>query len=221
MLIFAIIILITLTILIVPAVYSFRFKTKMAHQLGAGRQIYLSLRNYASDLENGGAFPIYADRENPTGPVATSSEAFQVLLPRYLDDKRPLFNKGSAWCDRRISGAGFDTKILPGENDWVYVRGLTDKSPSRWPLFANAFAPGTTTYVQEQKKPGGVWKGAHAIVVFSGGSAEIVETRPQGNAFYVPRSDQPSANAFEKDPEWLNGTNVQLLFPPLLPAKQN
>ena len=213
MLIFAAVITAILAVLILPAFSSFRFKGRMAGQLCSGRQIYLSLRNYAADIGAGGAFPLYSDRENQKGIATTSNEAFQVLLPRYLDDKRPFFNKSSAWCDRRIGGAGFETKVHSGENDWVYVRGLTENSPSRWPLIANAFAPPTTTYVRDPGKPGGVWKGANAIVVWAGGSAEIVETKPQRDGFIIPRSDKPSANAFEKDGEWLVGFGVEVLSP--------
>jgi hypothetical protein len=213
MIAFATLLTTILVALALPALSSFRFKSRMAGQLCSARQIYLSLRNYAADMGAGGAFPVYIDRENQKGVVTTSGEAFQVLLPRYLDNKRPFFNKSSAWCDRRIGGTGFDHRILPGENDWVYLRGLTDNSPSRWPLIANAFAPGTTTYVKDQRQPGGVWKGTNAVVVWAGGSAEIVDTKPQGNGFMIPRSDNPSMNAFERDGDWLNGPGIQVLFP--------
>ena len=93
------------------------------------------------------------------------------------------------------------------------MRGLKDSSNSRWPLLANAFAPGSTTYVKDQSKPGGVWKGQNAIVVWAGGSAEIVETKDQGETFFVKRSDKPTANAFDKDQDWLSGEDVEVLFP--------
>ena len=103
--------------------------------------------------------------------------------------------------------------VQRGANDWCYVRGLSPDSPPRLPLLANAFAPGTTRYVKDQSKPGGVWNGANAIVVWVSGSAEIIETKPDGETFFIPRPDKPSANAFEKDGEWLSGKNVDLLFP--------
>ena len=199
--------------LAMPAFSSFMLKGRMADQLNNGRQIYLSLRNYASETSHGGAFPAYKDPDDANTLVQNSNEAMEVLQPRYLDDKRPMANKNSAWCKTTTKSEQTANKVQPGENDWVYVRGLKDSSNSRWPLLANAFAPGTTTYIKDQSKPGGVWKGANAIVVWAGGSAEIAETKEQGESYFVKRSDKPSANAFEKDSDWLAGTDVQVLYP--------
>jgi len=184
-----------------------------AVQLNNGRQIYLSLRNYAAEMDHEGAFPAYTDPKNRTGLVMNSNDAFEILVPKYLDDKHPFFNERSAWCKTTSKNAANANKIQPGENDWCYVRGLRDRSPARWPLLANAFAPQSTSYVKDRSKPGGVWKGANAIVVWAGGSAEIVETKEANGTFFVGRHDRPMANAFEKDAEWLTGEDVQVLFP--------
>ena len=95
------------------------------------------------------------------------------------------------------------------------MRGLTDQSNSRYPLLANACAPGTVTYLADPALPGGVWKGANAIVVYAGGSAEQVETGKSGNAYFIKRADKPAANALEKDDTWLSEPNVKLLYPEL------
>ena len=199
--------------LAMPAFSSFMLKGRMADQLNNGRQIYLGMRNYASEISHGGSFPAYKDPDDASSLVQNSNEAFEVLVPRYLDDKKVFANKNSAWCKTTTKTEATANKVQPGENDWVYVRGLKDSSNSRWPLLANAFAPGTTTYIKDQSKPGGVWKGANAIVVWAGGSAEQVETKDQGESFFVKRADKPSANAFEKDSEWLGGEDVQVLYP--------
>src|SRR5687767_1865448 len=73
MLIFTAAIIAVLAILILPAFESFRFKRRMAGQLCSGRQIYLSLRNYAAETGAGGAFPFYTDRENQKGLITTSN----------------------------------------------------------------------------------------------------------------------------------------------------
>jgi hypothetical protein len=199
-----------------PLVNSARMKGGLAGQLCAGRQIYLSLRNYASEMEAGGRFPAYADRKNQVGLVTTSNQAFELLVPRYLDDKKVFFNKSSAWCDRRVEGAGFANRIFPGENDWIYVRGLNDQSHSRFPLLATAVAPETTRYVSDPEKPGGAWKGVNAVVMHSGGSGELVATTPAGDGtFFIPRSDKPAANALEKADDWMNDAGIQLLYPEL------
>ena len=199
--------------LAMPAFSSFMLKGRMADQLNNGRQIYLSMRNYASETSHGGAFPAYKDPDDANSLVNNSNEAFEILLPRYLDDKRPMFNKNSAWCKTTTKSESTANRVQPGENDWVYVRGLKDSSNSRWPLLANAFAPGSTTYIKDQSKPGGCWKGANAIVVYAGGSAEIVETRDQGETFIVKRSDKPTADAFQPDSDWLQGDEIQVLYP--------
>ena len=199
--------------LAMPAFSSFMLKGRMADQLNNGRQIYLSMRNYASETSHGGSFPAYKDPDDANSLVNNSNEAFEILLPRYMDDKKVFFNKHSAWCKTTTKSESTANRVQPGENDWCYVRGLKDSSNSRWPLLANAFAPGTKNYVKDQSRPGGVWKGANAVVVWAGGSAEMVETKDQGETFFVKRADKPQANAFEPDSDWLSGEEVQVLYP--------
>lgn len=194
-----------------PAFSNFMLKSRMADQLNNGRQIYLSMRNYASETSHGGSFPAYKDTDDANTLVQNSNEAFEILLPRYLDDKRPFANKNSAWCKTVTKSDTTKYRVQPGENDWVYVRGLKDSSNSQWPLLANAFAPGSTTYVVDQSKPGGVWKGTSAVVIWAGGSAEVVETNK--DSYFVKRSDKPSADAFQKEGDWLSGDDVQVLYP--------
>lgn len=197
----------------VPAFAGFMAKARMKDQMNNGRQIYFGLRNYASDSSHGGRFPIYADPDDASTLVTTSNQAFQILLPRYLDDKRPFFNKTSAWCKLQPKTEENKNKVLDGECDWVYVRGLADTSPSSWPIIANAFAPGTKTYVEAPGEKGGVWKGISAVVVYAAGSAEVTETKDLGGTFMIKRVDQPSKNAFEKDDVWLAGDDIEVLHP--------
>jgi hypothetical protein len=208
-----------LAALVTPAISSFLFRGRIAGQLCSGRQLYLALRNYANDREGGGQFPAYKDRATRTDRATTSNEALGLLVPRYLDDKAPLFNKSSAWCYRRVRGSAFERHVYPGENDWVYVRGLKENSPSRWPILATAFAPGTTHYVADPNKPGGVWKGANAVVIWAGGSGEITENAPSGDTFFIPRTDKPAANAFNRADDWLNDDAIEILYPELPNAK--
>jgi hypothetical protein len=190
---------------------------KMAGTLNNGRQIYLGMRNYALDSLRQGRFPEYLDDDKTREPFKDSNAALSALLPRYIDDKEVFFNRRSMWCTPREDKPPLENTILPGENDWVYVRGLKDSSNGRWPLLANAFAPGTLTYVSDPDKPGGVWKGANAVVIWAGGSAEIVDTKQLGDAFYVKRPDKPAANAFAKDTDWLNEPEIEVLLPLLPP----
>ena len=104
--------------------------------------------------------------------------------------------------------------MLPGENNWCYVAGLNRTTArSNWPILANAFAPGTTHYVSDAGKKGGVWKGVKAAVVYAGGNAEIEETLDQGGTYIVHRKDQVQKDAFVPDGEWLKGDNIKVLYP--------
>ena len=202
-----------LAALSMPAFVNFIKRGRMTAQTSDGRQIYIAMRSYASERSHGGAFPAYKDVDDPTTLAGTSNEVFEILVPRYLDNKQVFANRYSAWCQSAPKTAATAHKVLPGESDWCYVRGLRDSSDSQWPLLANAFAPGTKSYVADATKPGGVWKGSDAVVIWAGGSAEVVETKAQGETFFIKRADKPSANAFEKDQDWLSGDNIEVLYP--------
>jgi hypothetical protein len=202
-----------LVALIIPIVGSFDNPGNLPRSLNGGHQIYMALRNYAEEAGHGGGFPTFADYKEGRPPFENSNEALQVLLPNYIDDLRVFDNKESAWCRPTVKPPAVANVIHPGFSDWCYVRGLRRDSPPQWPLLANAFAPGTTHYVKDPSKPGGVWKGIRAVVVHAGGSAKIVETKPSSEFFFVPRQDKPQANAFEADGEWLAGEHVKVLLP--------
>jgi prepilin-type N-terminal cleavage/methylation domain-containing protein len=196
-----------------PTLSNFIRRGRMTQQVSDGKQIYYGLRGYASETSHGGAYPAYKDIDDPNTKVSTSNEAFEVLVPRYLDNKQVFANRNSAWCQTALKSASTANKVLPGESDWCYVRGLRDSSNSQWPILANAFAPGSTAYVKDTTKPGGVWKGTDAVVIWAGGSAEVVQTKEQGESFFIKRPDRPSANAFEKDEDWLAGEGVEVVYP--------
>ena len=196
-----------------PAFGMFIRRGRMTQQLNDGRQICLAMRAYAAETSHGGAYPAYKDIDDPNTKVTSSNEAFEVLVPRYLDNKQVFANRNSAWCQTAAKTEATAHQVLPGESDWCYVRGLKDSSPSQWPLLANAFAPGSTNYVKDPSKPGGVWKGSDAVVIWAGGSAEMVETKQQGETGFIKRTDKPSANAFEKDQDWLAGESIEVLYP--------
>ena len=59
--------------LAMPAFSSFMLKGRMADQLNNGRQIYHSLRNYASETSQGGVFPAYKDPDDANTLVNNSN----------------------------------------------------------------------------------------------------------------------------------------------------
>lgn len=185
----------------------------MLEQLNNGRSIHSALRGYAMDMGEDGIFPIERAPGDPATVVETSNEALELLLRKYLPTKRAFFNKASAHCNLRIYTKANRFTLLHGECEWAYVRGLRPSSPPEWPLLANAFAPDTTSYVEDRSKKGGVWGGKRAILIRVGGAAEVVETVEKNGLSYIPRPDRRSANAFEPNAQWLAGEYVKVLDP--------
>src|SRR5215204_3142638 len=101
-------------------------RARMTQQLNDGKQIYLAMRNYASENSHGGAYPAFADIDDPNTQVTTSNEAFEILVPRYLDNKVVFANRHSAWCETTAKTAATAERVLPRESDWCYIRGLKD-----------------------------------------------------------------------------------------------
>jgi prepilin-type N-terminal cleavage/methylation domain-containing protein len=200
-----------LAALLFPNFGSIIGKAKMSGQVSNGKNIFTSMVNYAGTDD----YPIYKDKEDPTTKVADSNDAFEILLKGgYLDDKKILFQNGSAWCKKAVNSESTAKQVLQGENDWCYVVGLNRTTArSSWPILCNAFSPGTTYYTTDIGKKGGEWKGVRAVVVYCGGNAEIEETLDKGGNYIVRRKDQVQEDAFVQSGEWLSGQDVKVLYP--------
>jgi prepilin-type N-terminal cleavage/methylation domain-containing protein len=200
--------------LAMPAFTSIMLKSRMSDQMNNGRQIYIAMRSYSSEISHGGVFPAYSDPDDANTLVDDSNAAFEILMKRHLDDKKVFFNKQSAWCTLQPKTEANARKVLVGESDWFYVRGLKESANSTWPILANAFKSASEySYVKDPGKKGGVWKGANAVVIFAGGSAEVVETKEKGEEYFIKRPDKPGDNAFTKTDDWLGGEDVKILGP--------
>jgi hypothetical protein len=186
-------------------------KAPMTAQAVNGRNLFTAMVCYAEDRD----YPLYKNKDDPSTKVLDSNEAFEILLKGgYLDDKKVLFQRNSAWCKKAVNSEATAKQVLPGENDWCYVAGLNRATArSAWPILANAFSPGTTHYVADVGKKGGGWKGTRAVVVYCGGNAEVVETLAKGEGFIVRRPDKVTEDAFVPEGEWLSGEKVKVLYP--------
>ncbi len=199
--------------LAMPSFSKIMLKSKMSNQMSNGKNIWNAMADYATNPEDD-AYPMLKDREDVGTLVGTSSEAFEILLEKgMVDDKKVFFNPKSAWCEKTTSNESTAKKVQAKENDWCYVVGLRRTSDSRYPLLANAFVPGTTYYVEDDGKQGGVWKGQNAVVIYAGGNGEVVETLKQGTNYIVRRPDKKQSDAFQKESEWLSGDKVKVLYP--------
>lgn len=197
-----------------PAFVNMLRTARMTEQMNNGKQILTAMIGYSAEISHGGSLPLYTDPDDPATLINTSNEAFEILLKgNYLDSKAGIFNRSSAWCKKVANDSSTKLKVQTGESDWCYVRGLRDTSSSDWPVLANAFAEGTTTYITNDGKKGGVWKGTRAVVIYRGGNGALVETKAMGDTYFIKRADNPAADAFVPDDDWLNGENIKVLYP--------
>jgi prepilin-type N-terminal cleavage/methylation domain-containing protein len=184
--------------------------------LSNAKQVGLACKLFAQDYD--GNFPLWTTPATKTGTPNTSNDALQVLVPDYIPDKGVFAIPKSAYCKNvGKGGSATATTLDAGQNEWAYVIGLSDTSNARFPLLADGFASGGTSYVADETLPGGVWKGKKAVVIRVDISGAVETCYKKGNEFTVKRDDNPQQNAFEKDPganpPWLNGADVKVLNP--------
>jgi prepilin-type N-terminal cleavage/methylation domain-containing protein len=191
--------------------------------LSNAKQVGLACKVFAQDYQ--GNYPLYSDPDKKTGAGNDSNAILQTLIPDYLPDKSIFSIPKSAYCKGAGKSGTQPDKLGKGENEWAYVKGLSDTSNARFPLLADGFATGSPgTYVADDSQPGGVWKGKKAVIVRVDASASVENTYRKGTAgsstakYTVKRSeDEPTKNAFEPDPSanppWLTGSDVKVLNP--------
>lgn len=205
-----------LAALLVPSIGDMMRNGRMTQQLSNGVNIVKAMASYAASSEDQ-KYPQFRDPLDATTVFNDTNQVFEFMLNKGLiDDKKVFYNPNSAWCSRQPQTTETAKQVLAGETDFVYVRGLRFGGDSRWPVLANAFSPGTTYYVSDTNKKGGVWKGQKAVVIFAGGNGEKVETLERSkDSYIVRRPDRPSEDAFVKnsDDGWLNDEQIEVLYP--------
>ena len=206
-----------------PVFTSAQKKGRITDSVSNAKQVTLGLRLYSSD--NDGSYP------NTTVPVAgaaagtaltTSNDAFSNLMPKYTTSKKIFINKGSKYCKPTtpvVEQAGEENKVLPGQNDWNYVPGLSDTSDARWPLIATATtAPGDMTYKKASTAPGGVWGGTDAVIGYCDGSVRPATGKEMDttnlDATFVKSPDPAGGNILTGTATWLGATTI-VLTPPV------
>ena len=205
-----------------PVFTSAQKKGRITDSLSNVKQVNLALRMYAGD--NDGNFP------NTTAPTAGapgvaltagdfSNKAFENLLPKYTTSKKIFANKASAYCktptvDNGIADANL---VKKGQNDLLYISGLSDISDARWPLIATATkSAASLTYTSTTTDLGGVWGGTDAVVGFCDGSARPVSGKEMDNAdpkaTFIKSPLVATENMLKGTADWL-GTSVFDLVP--------
>jgi prepilin-type N-terminal cleavage/methylation domain-containing protein len=172
------------------------------------RQIGIALRACASD--QGGSYPAVTNSYGEK--IVTANDAFRSLIPNYIDNEQIFTVPGSRDGPKADNIINPETQILlPGENHYAYIEGLSDTSNSQWPLVADG-ANGQGMYTDVQGDLGGIWGGARAIVIYTDSSAHLVPLQGTGASRYIPKFDDPTQNALQVS---YMGSSAQLLEPAL------
>jgi prepilin-type N-terminal cleavage/methylation domain-containing protein len=172
----------------VPAFSGVQVRAAQTKALSNAKQIGLACKQFA--IDNNGLYPTYqyVASGNGTTLATTSNDAFTNLLPTYLTTISVFWLSKSGFCTPAQPSDPTQAAMASGQglpdgsslNEWAYVPDLYDTSTSTYPLIADGFA-GTASshaYTATQTAPGGVWKGAQAIVVFVDDSAKVMKTQP-------------------------------------------
>jgi len=120
-----------------PAFKGIQRSAKITKDVNNVRQIVLACRTFASDWD--GSYPF--DVEGGGARFTTSTEAFNVLIPDYIDTEIIFWTPGNP---EKPLQPEEDEVLDQDENCFIFVAGLTDTSFSRSPLIADEMdGPGT------------------------------------------------------------------------------
>ena len=222
-----------------PAFSAVQERAKQTKDLSNGKQVALSLKQFA--LDNNGVFPnrIYGgalayDAAPPLAAGSTSNDALRWLVPTYTNSEDIFVVPGSAWsagddnsldaalnvsggATYPVVGGGVDnTTLASGEVGYAYVSNLNDTSNPQFPILVDGFQIGTTTYPNDKTITGGVWGGTRAIVIFVDGSGRVMKA--DGGAIGLQYVNRPGrayniVDTGQAPAEaWLSSSNI--ILPP-------
>jgi prepilin-type N-terminal cleavage/methylation domain-containing protein len=215
-----------------PAFSSVQERAKQTKDLSNGKQVALSLRQFA--LDNNGDFPnkVYGNSGNyATATVltagSTSNDALRWLLPIYTRSEDIFVVPGSYWSpgannvlDTTYGGPIAGGTLAAGENGYAYVTGLNDTSDPAFPLIADGFSTTLPKYDTIKSAAGGVWGGTKAVVISVDGSGHVMKCDDTANVtpFRPGRAyDHFSLSSSTTADPWLvNPPNI-VLNPPTPP----
>tara|TARA_R110002096_G_scaffold84777_8_gene195533 strand:+ start:892 stop:1590 length:699 start_codon:yes stop_codon:yes gene_type:complete len=147
-----------------PAYNGIQERAKRTKDVNNIKQILLGSRAFAADNE--GLYPSYdpdADSAGGADEFSTSTDAFNVLIPDYIDSEI-IFWMQTKDPDK-LRPPREDGELESEENVYAYVKGQTDTSFSRSPLVADGLMESPGSYGEYHP-----WlKSKKAVVGFCGG----------------------------------------------------
>ncbi|MCF6314389.1 MAG: type II secretion system GspH family protein [Verrucomicrobiales bacterium] len=170
-----------------PAFNGIQTTAKITKDVNNCKQIVLSCRTFAADWD--GVFPSFDPNANNGGGgggnagFSTSTEAFNVLIPEYMDTELIFWTPSQN--PQKLRPPIEDGILNQNENSFLYVMGLTDTSFSRSPLIANGEMTGPGAYGEFHP-----WLAVKKAVVGYVGGQVVVEKLT---------SDQEGATVRSKD----------------------
>jgi len=203
-----------------PALNKAMENAKISKDASNVRQILLGCRAFAADWE--GLYPSFdpdAEEEGGGGEEAafsTSTEAFNVLIPDYIDQE------GIFWIQTKhpdkLRPPREDGELEDTENVYAYVVGQTDTSFSNSPLLADGLMDGPGEYGEHHP-----WLGAKkAVIGYSGGHVRVERLSSSEAGATVKSADGRIENIFDErtageDGEssggWLDTAKDNVLLP--------
>src|SRR4029077_17130009 len=142
-----------------PAFSAVQERAKQTKDLSNGKQVALSLKQFA--LDNNGQFPnkIYGggntyEAAPPLAAGSTSNDALRWLVPTYTNSEDIFVVPGSVWSsgddnslDANLNTSGGatyppgpdQTTLASGEVGYAYVTNLNDTSNPQFPILIDAY----------------------------------------------------------------------------------
>jgi prepilin-type N-terminal cleavage/methylation domain-containing protein len=187
--------LVVITIIAVLASISFpvynkvTMRSKITKDLSNVRQILMAMKMFG--IDNDGIFPTGSlSTTDPTGgggggsEPSTSTDAFQELIPDYINEERIFYTSGNNTLRKNIPNE--DGTLTADENCFSYVAGGNDSTESSVPIVADWFTGGDTNY--DATHPW--WGAGQAVVGNADGSAASKRLKKDGNTGFVMAADK-------------------------------
>ena len=197
-----------------PAYNGIQERAKRTKDVNNIKQILLGSRAFAADWE--GLYPSFdpdAEGDSEEGDFTTSTDAFNVLIPDYIDTEI-VFWMQTKHPDK-LRPPAEDGELESDENVYAYVSNQTDTSFSRSPLVADGLMDSPGVYGEYHP-----WlKSKKAVIGFCGGHVTEERLTSAEEGATVKSKDGLTENIFEErsgegeSGGWLDTKQDNVLLP--------